>query len=94
MTDSVINAAPDVHGDMFYATRDLYEAAVLHVTEHAVINLRRGSDGICYFIFDNKEECEHIVNDYRNKLLKVNAKLFIESLKTMKDFIFGAERRG
>ena len=75
-----------------YKTRDLYEAALIHSFKQPVLRTDK-EDGVCYFTFENRGLCEKIAMDYRNRALMVNAKGFIESLKTMKDFIYNGERR-
>lgn len=77
----------------YYKTRDLYESTVIHALGNPVVEVFRSSDGVCYFTFNNRDECERIVQDYRNRELTVNAKTFVESMKTMKDFIHSGERR-
>ena len=88
--DDVINASSVPN--LFYETRDLYEASAIRSLNHSVIDVKK-EDGVCYFVFDNKQDCEDIVNDYRNRKLTVNAKSFTESIKTMKNFIYSGERR-
>lgn len=76
---------------LFYRTKDLYEAASIHAHGLAIINVENEGD-ICYFTFDNKDACEKIVLAFRNRTLCLNAKTFVESIKTMKDFIYQHKR--
>ena len=84
-----ISPAPSLDN---YRTRDLYEAAVIHAFKLPILKVER-DEGICHFVFANRELCEKLAMDFRNRELTVNAKGFIESLKTMKDFIYNGERR-
>ena len=84
---------PDMQYTLFYETRDLYEAAVIHAFQHPVLEVKRQSDGVCYFVFDDRAHCEKLVSDFRNRVLMINAKAFVESMRTMKDFIHSEERR-
>jgi len=77
-----------------YATRDIYEATALHATGKAVKEIKRIGD-VCYFYFDNATECGILVMAYRNNELQVDAKTMVDSMRTMKDFIYnnGEQRR-
>lgn len=75
-----------------YKTRDLYEAAIIHSFRLPIVRVQK-EDGVCYWVFGNRDLCEKLTMDFRNKELMVNAKGFIESLRTMKDFIYNGERR-
>lgn len=82
---------PDSSGG--YATRDLYEATALHAVGKAVKEVKKTGD-TCYFYFEDVLECTRLVMAYRNKELTVDAKTMVESIKTMKDFIYNnGERR-
>ena len=79
--------------NLFYETRDLYEAAAIHSLGYPVIGVKRDKEGMCHFMFDSKSVCEKVVHDFRNRQLMVNAKALIESIKTIKDFIYSGEGR-
>ena len=77
-----------------YSTRDIYEATALHATGRPVKGVERLGD-VCYFKFEGVVECGKIVMAYRNNELEVDAKTMVDSMRTMKDFIYnnGEQRR-
>jgi hypothetical protein len=82
---------PDSSG--FYATRDIYEATALHATGKGVREVKRLGD-VCYFYFEDVVDCGKLVMAYRNNELSVDAKTMVDSMRTMKDFIYNnGERR-
>lgn len=80
-------------GESEYKTRDLYEASALHAAGLPVRGVVREGE-TCYFTFEGVPECEKLSMAYRNREMQVDAKTLIESLKTMKDFIYSTTRRG
>jgi hypothetical protein len=81
---------PDYVGE--YATRDIYEASAIHASGKPVKEVKRSGD-VCHFCFDNVLECTNLVMAYRNKELQVDAKTMVDSMRTMKDFIYNTGER-
>lgn len=70
-----------------YKTKDLAEASALVVSGERLSKIEK-HDGICWFIFNNKENCTHISNQFYFGDLSVNARQYSETLRTLKSRIF------
>lgn len=70
-----------------YRTRDLAESAALIVQHKRLIQVER-EGRICWFLFENKETCEQISNQFFFAELLVNAREYYEALQTLKNRIF------
>lgn len=73
-----------------YKTKDLAEASVLIVKEKKILRVER-QDRICWFVFEDKEECEKIVNDFWFGDCLVNARDFQRAQNILKNRIFSKE---
>ncbi|PIQ72308.1 hypothetical protein COY13_03890 [Candidatus Roizmanbacteria bacterium CG_4_10_14_0_2_um_filter_36_35] len=74
-----------------YSTKDLGEAGALIVKKQKLI--RMDWEGkICWFVFENKEECEKLSSDFFFGELQVNAREFYEAMTHLKHKIFSYER--
>jgi len=68
----------------FY-TKDFYCACVLRVMGFPLINIEKQSMGFSNFVFDDKDhKAKLIVNRFWNRDLKVDARLFVESINELK----------
>ena len=74
-----------------YKTKDLGEAAALIVKRQRFIRID-WEGRICWFVFENKQECEGLSSDYFFGELLVNAREFQEAIKRLKHRIFSYER--
>jgi len=73
-----------------YKTKDLGEAAALIVKKQRFIRIDR--DGrICWFVFENLQECEMLSSDFFFGELLVNARELQEAIKRLKHRIFSHE---
>ena len=73
-----------------YKTKDLGEAAALIVKKQRFIRIDR--DGrICWFVFENIQECERLSSDFFFGELLVNARELQEAIKRLKHRIFSHE---
>ena len=73
-----------------YKTKDLGEAAALIVKKQRFIRMDR--DGrICWFVFENLQECERLSSDFFFGELLVNARELQEAIKRLKHRIFSHE---
>lgn len=70
-----------------YLTRDLYQAAMLHTKGIKMLGLNK-SDEICWFIFENKEKCLSLVNDFQFGEILVNARNYAEAIRELKRLVF------
>lgn len=73
-----------------YRTKDIYIASVLAVNQSPV-NLQPESN-FYWFVFNNPERCEQIVDDFWQNKLQVNAKDLVTAIKDLKTRVF-TERR-
>ena len=74
-----------------YKTKDLGESAALIVKNMKFIRIDR-EGRICWFVFENKQECEGLSSDYFFGELLVNARELQEAIKRLKHRIFSYER--
>ena len=73
-----------------YKTKDLGEAAALIVKKQRFIRIDR-EGRICWFIFENLQECERLSSDFFFGELLVNARELQEAIKRLKHRIFSHE---
>lgn len=71
----------------FYKTKDLAEASMLIVKKQQLFSIERDGQ-ICWFVFQNKKECESLSNNYYFGELFINARDFQEVMKMLKGRIF------
>ena len=72
-----------------YKTRYLSCAALLYASNQKLIGLERnGNSNQFYFIFSDKAGCEKLVTSYWQGKAVINAKVFTDAIRTMKDRIF------
>jgi hypothetical protein len=70
-----------------YSTKDLGEAGALIVKDQKLIRIdRKGKT--CWFVFEDKEECERLSADFFFGELQVNARSFYEAITRLKHRIF------
>lgn len=70
-----------------YKTKDLTESAALITKGQRLISMER-ENKICWFIFENKKECEILSTDFFFGQLQVNAREFYEVIIRLKHRIF------
>ncbi len=70
-----------------YKTRDLNEASVLLTLKRPLIDIKREVN-ICWFVFEGKERCQQISQQYFFVTLLVNARDLVESQQILKNRIF------
>ena len=73
-----------------YKTKDLGEAAALIVKKQRFIRIDR-EGRICWFVFENRQECERLSSDFFFGELLVNARELQEAIKRLKHRIFSHE---
>lgn len=70
-----------------YKTKDLAEATALVSTGNNLLRIDR--DGrICFFVFENRHDCEIISNKFFFGKLLVNGREFYEAMIRLKSRIF------
>lgn len=74
------------NGDV-YQTKDLYEAALLQTHNLKLIKLVK-EDNYYWFVFEDKTKAEELSAQFWQKEVKVNAKLYAEAIRGLKDRIF------
>lgn len=70
-----------------FSVKDLGEAAVLLMAGIPLMEVRT-TDGVCWFVFDNKDQCRAISNSYWFSEYLVDAKTFRETMSRLKNRIF------
>lgn len=70
-----------------YSTRDIGEAASLIVRKQKLIRIDR-DNRICWFVFENIEECKKLSSDFFFGELLINARDYYEALGRLKNRIF------
>ena len=70
-----------------YKTRDLAESSFL-IAKGKNLRLIEREGKICWFIFDDKEICEQIANDFWFGDSIASAKAFYDAMQTLKNRIF------
>lgn len=73
-----------------YKTKDLPESAALVYKNRQLLRIERQGK-ICWFVFDNKEECEKLSNDFFFGEFIVNARQYYEIIVRLKHRIFSNE---
>lgn len=70
-----------------YKTKDLAEAAALIVQKIPLKSIER-NQSTCWFVFENKPDCEKFSNMFFFGELLVNAREFHEAITRLKNRIF------
>ena len=70
-----------------YKTKDLSESAALLLSKQHLLEIKREGK-ICWFIFENKQECAQISDKFFFGDLLVNAREYYQALATLKKRIF------
>jgi len=70
-----------------YEVKDLFEAAVL-LSKGAELDGVKKIGSICYFIFENRDLCAEISEDYRFNKLQVTAWELKDALNKLKTLIY------
>lgn len=73
--------------DNLYKTKDLAEAAALVVKKTPLLDIER-DQSTCWFVFENKKECERLSNLFFFGELLVNAREYYEVMARLKNRIF------
>ena len=70
-----------------YQTKNIGEAAGFIAKNIKLIRIDRENE-VCFFVFEKKSECEKLSKDFFFGELLVNARIFFESEKRLKQLIF------
>lgn len=76
----------DVKTNLFY-TKDLSEAAAMLCKKVILLRLEQ-EQNFYWFVFQDKEFCEQLSNAYWTGELQVSAKVYADSLKSLKERVF------
>lgn len=74
-----------------YKTKDLPESAALIYKKQELLRIDRQGK-ICWFVFQNKNECEILSREFFFGELTVNAREYYEIIVRLKHRIFSYER--
>ena len=73
--------------DACFKTRDLYLAAYLYSAGKKFIKVENDS-GQFITVFEDKSACEKLVRAFWRKEAQVDARGYVDALRTLKDIIF------
>jgi len=74
-----------------YQTKDLSEASLLYASDKKLSQLNH--DGVrCWFVFEDKVSCEKIVQGFWRREIMINAKVFVDAERSLKNLIFKKQR--
>lgn len=73
--------------DTRFKTRDLYESAALYSLNAVLITLEK-EDRQYHFVFEDFQKCKELSDQYWRGSLRVNAKVYADAIRTLKDRIF------
>lgn len=71
----------------FYKTKDHVVASLLYATGQT-LESTEWQNGVCYFIFEDINECEDIISKYYKGLINLNAKAIFDGIKTIKSILY------
>ena len=71
----------------YYRIKDLAEAGALIVKKQQLVEIEREGK-TCWFVFENKQECEKLSNQFFFGEFLVNARDYYETLNRLKNRIF------
>lgn len=74
-----------------FITKDLYLAGLLYAKNIKLEKVNRNGK-LCWFVFNNKSLCEELQQQFFNKAVDVNAKDYVNALRTLKDLIFAEKQ--
>lgn len=73
-----------------YKTKDLAEAGFLFTKNQKLISINR-EGRTCWFVFENKNECERLSHQFFFEDALIPSKSFYEAIQTLKNRIFNYE---
>jgi len=74
-----------------YKTKDLPESAALIYRKQELLRIDRQGK-VCWFVFENKDECEKLSREFFFGEFSVNAREYYEIIIRLKHRIFSYER--
>ena len=78
-----------IHNNI-YKTKDIFEAAWIYSNDKKLLNL--DPDGkYFWFVFEGQKDCEILSSQYWAQEATGNVKIFVNSLKTLKDLVFSQQ---
>lgn len=70
-----------------YRTKDLYEASFLYASHQKLLQLERVGSPF-WFVFENRESCQELIDSYWKREARIDAKEFVDALRSLKDRLF------
>ena len=77
--------------DNHFLTKDLSLAGMLYAKEVPFVGVNR-SGKLCFFIFQNRELCEKLQQQFFSGTVDANARKYADALRTLKDLVFANEQ--
>jgi len=84
---SLIRLSLNIYMMSEFISRDLYISALCYA-KRAKFNGIKREGKTCWFIFDDAENCKTLQEKYFAKTIEVNAKEFVDAIRTLKDLVF------
>lgn len=73
-----------------FLTKDLQLAGLLYAKGVGFVGVNRNGK-LCWFVFENHQQCEKLQQQYFAKSVDVNAKEYADAIRTLKDLVFANE---
>lgn len=70
-----------------FSTKDLYLGGMIYAKKAKFLGIERQGQ-ICWFLFEDKDLCEDLQQQFYARTANVNAKDFAEGVRTLKNLIF------
>jgi len=73
-----------------FETKDLQIASLLYAVGTPFVRVHRDR-GVCWFIFENKADCDRLQRQYYARSAPIDALTFADAMRTLKDMIFSTK---
>ena len=82
--------APADPSEVIFETKNIYEAAALYAMGQNLIGVRKDSTPGCWFQFRDGTYpgCQKIAQYFWSKNLTVNARLYADAIRNVRDFVY------
>lgn len=75
-----------------FLTKDLHLAALLYAKGVPFVTVNR-SGKLCWFVFENKNLCLKLQQEFFAKSVDVNAREYVDALRALKDLVFATSNQ-
>ena len=71
-----------------YRVKDYFLASILYETGQKLDHREWGDHKTLWWVFEDKDKCDVIINKHYNGELNLNSMSFVESLRTVKGMLY------